>query len=35
MPEGYTLSVLKALGIKIVDFDYNAALEGAKSAVGI
>lgn len=34
MPEGYTHSVLKALGIKIADFDYDAALEGAKSAIG-
>lgn len=33
-PEGYTLSVFKALKIEIVDFDYNAALEGAKSAIG-
>jgi predicted nucleic acid-binding protein len=33
-PEGYTLAVLEGLGIKIVDFDYNAALQGAKSAVG-
>ncbi len=34
MAEEYTLSVLKALGIKIADFGYDAALEGAKSAIG-
>jgi hypothetical protein len=33
MPEGYTLSVLKAIGIKIADFGYEAALQGAKSAI--
>lgn len=34
MPEGYTPSVLKALGIEIADFTYDAALQGAKSAIG-
>lgn len=34
MPEGYTLAVLTAISIGIADFDYKAAVEAAKSAVG-
>ncbi len=34
MPDGYTISVLRALGIKVVAFDYDSARNAAGSAIG-